>query len=130
MFDKARFVEEMHTQGYSIVPDVLSPEFIQKAKTELMQAIDKEAQAIGGWHTARRGVRRVQKAGFLKIGHDAADRRRRQLHVETLGQALRADGLARFDVGVDDLPEDGAGAFVEFVDHECIAGPAVRAICA
>ncbi|MBN8664017.1 MAG: phytanoyl-CoA dioxygenase family protein [Chitinophagales bacterium] len=48
MFDKARFVEEMHTQGYSIVPDVLSPEFIQKAKTELMQAIDKEAAYHGG----------------------------------------------------------------------------------
>lgn len=48
MFDKARFVEEMHTQGYSIVPDVLSPEFIQKAKAELMQAIDKEAAYHGG----------------------------------------------------------------------------------
>ncbi len=48
MFDKAQFVEEMHTQGYSIVPDVLSPEFIQKAKAELMQAIDKEAAYHGG----------------------------------------------------------------------------------
>lgn len=48
MFNEALFVQNIKTQGYDIVENVLSPEFIDKAKHELMQAIDKEASYHGG----------------------------------------------------------------------------------
>jgi|ERR1035441_4309120 ectoine hydroxylase-related dioxygenase (phytanoyl-CoA dioxygenase family) len=44
MFNKEKFVEEINTQGYSIVENVLSPEFIAKAKSELIKAIAKEEE--------------------------------------------------------------------------------------
>ena len=44
MFNKAKFVEELNTQGYSIVENVLTPDFIAKAKEELIKAIDKEVE--------------------------------------------------------------------------------------
>lgn len=44
MFDKEKFREEILTQGYAIVSDVLSPEFIKRAKTELGLAIEKEVE--------------------------------------------------------------------------------------
>jgi hypothetical protein len=43
MIDKHRFREEILTQGYSIVENVLTPEFISIAKQELVTAIEKEA---------------------------------------------------------------------------------------
>ncbi len=44
MFDKDNFIKEINTQGYSIVRNALSPEFIQKAKKELEIAIEKETE--------------------------------------------------------------------------------------
>jgi len=42
MFDKNKFFEELHTQGYSIVENVLNAEFIAKAKVALEDAISQE----------------------------------------------------------------------------------------
>jgi ectoine hydroxylase-related dioxygenase (phytanoyl-CoA dioxygenase family) len=41
-FDKEAFQKQIHTEGYAIVPDVLSKEFIVKARLDLEQAIEKE----------------------------------------------------------------------------------------
>lgn len=40
----SKFAEEIRTQGYTIIPDVLSPDFISKAKIALEEAIKKEAE--------------------------------------------------------------------------------------
>jgi ectoine hydroxylase-related dioxygenase (phytanoyl-CoA dioxygenase family) len=56
MFNRERFVEEINTQGYSIVENVLSPEFIAKAKTELIKAIDKEAEYHQGTNYSDYGM--------------------------------------------------------------------------
>ena len=42
MFDSTKFKEDINKQGYSIVADVLPPEFIIKAKSELENAIKLE----------------------------------------------------------------------------------------
>ena len=42
MIDKNKFREDIMTQGYAIVENVLSPEFVAKAKAELEVAIKKE----------------------------------------------------------------------------------------
>lgn len=47
MFDKKKFVEEIETQGYSIVKNALPAEFIAKAKIELEKAIQKEIEYHG-----------------------------------------------------------------------------------
>jgi len=44
MFDKDKFREEIMTQGYAIVEDILSPAFIVRAKAELELAIKKEVE--------------------------------------------------------------------------------------
>lgn len=44
MFDKEIFKNDMLTQGYSIVENVLSPEFVAKAKAELELANEKEVE--------------------------------------------------------------------------------------
>ena len=44
MFDKDKFREDIMTQGYAIVEDILSPEFVVKAKAELEGAIGKEVE--------------------------------------------------------------------------------------
>ncbi len=47
MFDKQKFIEEIQTQGYSIVENVLSDDFIKRAKAELSLAIDQEVAYHG-----------------------------------------------------------------------------------
>ena len=42
MFDKDKFRNEIETQGYSIVENVLSPDFIIRAKADLEKAIAEE----------------------------------------------------------------------------------------
>ncbi len=42
MFDRDKYLEEIDANGYAIIEDVFSPEFIQKAKRELESAIEKE----------------------------------------------------------------------------------------
>jgi ectoine hydroxylase-related dioxygenase (phytanoyl-CoA dioxygenase family) len=44
MFDKEKFRQDIATQGYAIIENVLSPEFIAKAKAELEIAIAKEEE--------------------------------------------------------------------------------------
>ncbi len=44
MFDKDKFREDIMTQGYAIVENILSPDFIARAKTELENAIKKEVE--------------------------------------------------------------------------------------
>jgi len=44
MFNKENFVHDIQTQGYSIVENVLSPEYISKAKIELEKAIRLETE--------------------------------------------------------------------------------------
>lgn len=44
MFNTAGFKNDILTQGYSIVENVLSPEFVVKAKAELETAIGKEVE--------------------------------------------------------------------------------------
>ncbi len=44
MFDKEKFRKDIMTQGYAIVENVLSAEFVAKAKTELENAIEKEVE--------------------------------------------------------------------------------------
>lgn len=44
MFDKDKFREDVMTQGYAIVENILSPEFVARAKTELELAIQKEVE--------------------------------------------------------------------------------------
>jgi ectoine hydroxylase-related dioxygenase (phytanoyl-CoA dioxygenase family) len=42
--DKEQFLTSIREQGYAMVPDVLSPEFISRARTELERAIEAEAK--------------------------------------------------------------------------------------
>jgi ectoine hydroxylase-related dioxygenase (phytanoyl-CoA dioxygenase family) len=56
MFDKNKFVQEINTQGYSLVESVLSPDFIAKAKQELINAIGKEAEYHKGKDYADYGM--------------------------------------------------------------------------
>lgn len=42
-FESESFSKEIYTQGYSIVRNALSPDFIAKAKVELAKAIEKES---------------------------------------------------------------------------------------
>ena len=42
MFNRQKFIDEINDQGYSIVENVLSPDYITKAKNALEKAIDAE----------------------------------------------------------------------------------------
>lgn len=42
MFDKEKFRQDIASQGYAILENVLSPKFVEKAKEELAIAIEKE----------------------------------------------------------------------------------------
>lgn len=44
MFDKVKFKHEIETQGYSIVRNALPPEFIERAKIKLEEAIKEEVE--------------------------------------------------------------------------------------
>ena len=56
MFDEKQFVEEIETQGYSIVENVLSPEYIAAAKPALEQAIEAENAYHAGRDHADHGM--------------------------------------------------------------------------
>jgi ectoine hydroxylase-related dioxygenase (phytanoyl-CoA dioxygenase family) len=43
---KRDFAAEIHTNGYCVVPDVVSPSFVAECKAELIAAIEKDAR----WH--------------------------------------------------------------------------------
>lgn len=46
-FDQERFVRDIGTQGYAIVPNVFDQDFVRAAKAELEQAIEKEVAYHG-----------------------------------------------------------------------------------
>ena len=50
--------------------------------------------AEGGWDATRRGVRRVQVAAVLKVGHDVADGRGAEGETGLLAQRARTDRAA------------------------------------
>jgi ectoine hydroxylase-related dioxygenase (phytanoyl-CoA dioxygenase family) len=47
MFDRDAYIEAIQTQGYAIVEDVLDPEFVKRAKRDLEEAIQLEAEYHG-----------------------------------------------------------------------------------
>ena len=53
MFDKEKFLSEINSQGYSIVPDVLSTDFLARIKNELERAIEIEAENQKKYETYR-----------------------------------------------------------------------------
>src|SRR5712671_2868830 len=53
--------------------------FVLGETADLEQAMDEETQSRFGRQAAGRGVRRIEEPCLLEIGHDVADRRRRQV---------------------------------------------------
>ena len=49
---------------------------------DLEQTVDKEPQTGFGRQASRRHMRRIQQPGILQVGHDIADRCRRQFHAQ------------------------------------------------
>lgn len=56
MFDRKNFVKEIQDQGYSIIENVLTKEFIEKAKNELGKAIDCETEYHKGKNHPNHGM--------------------------------------------------------------------------
>src|SRR6202011_4131306 len=90
--------------------------------TDLQQAMNKQPQTGLGRQPPGGGVRRVEQPGLLEIGHDVADRCRRQVLPEAARQGTRADRLAGGDVAVDDHAKNFAAALVEFVNRRWCGG--------
>ncbi len=44
MSDLSQFVNDIHTQGYAVVPEVLPRDYVSRAKEELMAAIENETK--------------------------------------------------------------------------------------
>jgi len=84
---------------------------------DLEDAVDEQAKPGLGRQPAGRGVRREQQPGLLQVRHDVADGGRRQVDVEPLRQRARADRLAGLEIGVDDVAQNLARAFVQFGNH-------------
>ena len=94
---------------------------------DLEQAVDEQPQPGFGRQPSRGRVRRIDQAQGLQVRHDVAHRSGRERHGQMPRQIARADGIARREIALDDLPEDGAGAFVEFLEigkggHAGLAG--------
>ncbi len=47
-FDPDRFARDIRDEGYAILPNVLPPEYIERAKRDLAAAIEREAEYHGG----------------------------------------------------------------------------------
>ena len=77
------------------------------------QAVDEQAVAAGGWYASGRGVRTGDEAGLLEIGHDIADRRRRQVEAGKFRKCPRTDRLTILDVMFNQGFEQGTGAIIE-----------------
>ncbi len=72
-----------------------------------------------GGSAARRNMRGIEQAEIGQVGHDIADRRRRERDY-ALRQGARADRFAGRQVAFDDLLEDVARALVEAL-HQGLA---------
>src|SRR5262249_25405665 len=77
------------------------------------QRIDEESQAEFGGQAAGGGVRCVDQTELLEVGHDVANRSRRQRRGDQARQVARADRLPGGQIALDDLPENLARALVE-----------------
>ena len=80
---------------------------------DLHQGVDEEPQAEFGRQPAGRGMRRVDQAELLEIGHHVAHRGRRQRHRDQARDVARADRLAGREITLDDLTKNVARALVE-----------------
>ena len=69
----------------------------------LEQAVDEQPQPEVGRQPARRRVRRIEQAEVLKVRHDVAHRRRRQVHRQQLRQRARPHGVSVFEETLDDF---------------------------
>ena len=84
---------------------------------DLEQAVDEQFQPGVGRQPAGRGVRRVEQAEILQVGHDVADGGGRQRLGELAGERPRADRLAGLDIALDHLAQDLARALVQLGDR-------------
>ena len=105
-FDRLRLAD-----GGKLALDRLPLRFGEIA--ELHQGIDEEPQAEFGRQPACRGMRRVDQAKLLEIGHHVAHRGRRQRHRDQARNVARTDGFAGRQITLDDLPKYVARALVE-----------------
>ena len=80
---------------------------------QLHYGIDEESQAEFGRQPAGRGMRGIDQAELLQVGHDVAHRGRRQRHCDQARQIARPDRLAGRQITLDDLPKNLARALVE-----------------
>ena len=87
------------------------------------QAVDEEPVALGRRNAAGRRVRARDEAHLLEVGHDVADRRRRQLEARLPRQHARADRLAVGDVALDQRLQQVLRARIQ---HAGYCTPAVR----
>jgi hypothetical protein len=71
---------------------------------DLQQSVDEQPQAELRRQAPRRRMRRHDQPQLLQIRHHVADRCGRECHREHARQVARADGFARFEIGLDDLP--------------------------
>ena len=83
---------------------------------DLHQRVDEEAQALMRGQPPGAGMRGEDEPGLLELGHDGADRCRREGDREQTGDVLGADRLAGREIRLDDLPEDLARALVELAE--------------
>ena len=74
------------------------PALVGRQVADLEERVDEEAEAEFGRQPPGRGVRRVDQAELLEVGHDVADRGRRQRHRQDAADVARADRLAGLEV--------------------------------
>ncbi len=87
--------------------------FVGRQLTHFQQAVDEEAQALLGRGAAGAGMRRVEQAHGFQVGHDVADRGRRQRQRQALGQGARTHRLAARQEGLHQMAEDLPGAVAQ-----------------
>ncbi len=83
---------------------------VRRQLAHLKQSIDEQPEALLGGRAAGAGVRRIEQAHGLQIGHDVADRGRRQGQRQALGQGARTHRLAARQEGFHQMAEDLPGA--------------------
>ena len=89
------------------------PALVDGKIADLEERIDEEAEPELGRQAPGGGVRRVDEAELLEVGHDVADRGWRKGARQQPRDVARADRLAGLEVLVDDALEDFARAPVE-----------------